>query len=69
MATEDGRRYDPVSSASMAKTFGTLCTIGSLTNIDLPEENTYRNGDECAVQIRWLLAEEKGHFLIDICFA
>jgi len=74
MATEERvERYDPVSIAALyAKTFrDALQRLARYKQLTCPEEiRVTERGDECAVQIRWLLAEEKApDFLIDICFA
>ena len=74
MAIEERvERYDPVSIAALyAKTFrDALQRLARYKQLTCPEEiRIAERGDECAVQIRWLLAEEKApDFLIDICFA
>jgi AraC-like DNA-binding protein len=74
MATEERvERYDPVSIAALyAKTFrDALQRMARYKQLTCPEEiRIAERGDECALQFRWLLAEEKEpDFLIDICFA
>src|SRR5260370_26407025 len=74
MATEERvERYDPVSIAALyAKTFrDALQRLARYKQLTCPEEiRIAERGDECALQFRWLLAEEKEpDFLIDVCFA
>jgi AraC-like DNA-binding protein len=74
LATEERvERYDPVSIAALsAKTFrDALQRLARYKQLTCPEEiRIAERGDECAVQFRWLLAEEKEpDLLIDICFA
>jgi AraC-like DNA-binding protein len=74
LATEERvERYDPVSIAALyAKTFrDALQRLARYKQLTCPEEiRIAERGDECAVQFRWLLAEEKEpELLIDICFA
>jgi AraC-like DNA-binding protein len=74
LATEERvERYDPVSIAALyAKTFrDALQRLARYKQLTCPEEiRIAERGDECALQFRWLLAEEKEpDFLIDVCFA
>jgi AraC-like DNA-binding protein len=66
-------RYDPIAIAALyTRTFGdALDRMARYKRLTCPEEiRMLEHGNECAVQFRWLLADEaEPATLIDVCFA
>lgn len=66
-------RYDPISIAALyARSFrDALQRMARYKQLTCPEEiRLAENGNECAVQFLWLLADEKEpSLLVDVCFA